>query len=206
MATNPILERIAARLGRTPLTGNALEERFRTLRDGVEPGVDPFPGEEPEALFRRQAEQNLFELSAAPDPRALIPGLADQPLPLVLSPQAAIRALPWGEHGLTMGEDCRRPALGVVAARVGIAESGSVAVDSRSATVSLLYLAEELMVILERERIFKTLDALEPGADRRAHYLISGPSRTADVEQTLQVGAHGPRRVYLWLVDRLAGI
>ena len=30
--------------------------------------------------------------------------------------------------------------------------------------------------------------------------IISGPSRTADIEQTIQLGAHGPRRLHLLLV------
>src|SRR5574337_311669 len=34
----------------------------------------------------------------------------------------------------------------------------------------------------------------------RATNIISGPSRTADVEQTIQLGAHGPRRVHVILV------
>ncbi len=31
--------------------------------------------------------------------------------------------------------------------------------------------------------------------------LISGPSRTADIEKTLILGAHGPKEIYLFLID-----
>ena len=31
--------------------------------------------------------------------------------------------------------------------------------------------------------------------------IISGPSRTADIEQTIQLGAHGPRRLHILLVS-----
>ncbi|MCK5078809.1 MAG: LUD domain-containing protein, partial [Bacteroidales bacterium] len=31
--------------------------------------------------------------------------------------------------------------------------------------------------------------------------LITGPSRTADIEKTLVMGAHGPRELYVFLVD-----
>jgi L-lactate dehydrogenase complex protein LldG len=31
--------------------------------------------------------------------------------------------------------------------------------------------------------------------------LITGPSRTADIEKTLVLGAHGPRELYVFLID-----
>ncbi len=30
---------------------------------------------------------------------------------------------------------------------------------------------------------------------------VTGPSRTADIEQTIQLGAHGPRRLHIILID-----
>jgi len=35
----------------------------------------------------------------------------------------------------------------------------------------------------------------------RAVNFITGPSRTADVEQTIQLGAHGPRRLHVILLE-----
>ena len=34
-----------------------------------------------------------------------------------------------------------------------------------------------------------------------ATFFVSGPSRTADIEQTIVIGAHGPYRVHVILVD-----
>jgi L-lactate dehydrogenase complex protein LldG len=34
--------------------------------------------------------------------------------------------------------------------------------------------------------------------------LVSGPSRTADIEKTLVMGAHGPRELVLFLIDDIA--
>jgi L-lactate dehydrogenase complex protein LldG len=40
----------------------------------------------------------------------------------------------------------------------------------------------------------------ERGEPPRATFFVSGPSRTADIEQTIVVGAHGPYRVHVILV------
>ena len=39
----------------------------------------------------------------------------------------------------------------------------------------------------------------------RAINIVSGPSRTADVEQTIQLGAHGPRRLHVLLLGDASG-
>jgi len=40
----------------------------------------------------------------------------------------------------------------------------------------------------------------ETGEPPRATFFVSGPSRTADIEQTIVIGAHGPYRVHVILV------
>ena len=35
----------------------------------------------------------------------------------------------------------------------------------------------------------------------RAVNFVTGPSRTADIEQTIQLGAHGPRRLHIVLIE-----
>ena len=39
------------------------------------------------------------------------------------------------------------------------------------------------------------------GALSRAVNFITGPSRTGDIEQTIYLGAHGPRRLHILLVE-----
>ena len=48
-------------------------------------------------------------------------------------------------------------------------------------------------------------DALTGGFMPRNVMLVTGPSRSADIEQTLELGAHGPRRLHVVLVDDEGG-
>jgi L-lactate dehydrogenase complex protein LldG len=50
---------------------------------------------------------------------------------------------------------------------------------------------EEAFALVTRER----------GSMPRAVNLISGPSRTGDIEQTIVLGAHGPYRVHILLIE-----
>jgi len=197
-----VLRAIAARLGRTPLVGDALEHRFAELKSEAAAPVTP-PVANAVTCFLAEAERNLFEISKHSPIDTLITYLADNHLPVVLSMQPSVRSLNWQPVAEKLTDDYRSPAIGVVEAIAGIAETGTVAIRSIDVPSGMLFLCEELVIILRLERILALQEdlwqTLSPGTDRALH-LISGPSRTADVEQTLQVGAHGPRRAYLWLL------
>ena len=199
--TDSLVARVAARLGRQPTAPEALERVFADLKGRAEPAVPPDMPGETLAFFCQQANHNLFEIQHVSDLAATAAAL-NTPLPLALSPQPAVKALPW-QPAVGLTEDVTQPCLAVVEAGAGIAETGTVALGSRDAASAQLFLCEELLVILPVERIVAVQEQLWQQLQsprQRALHLISGPSRTADVEQTLQVGAHGPRRVYLWLV------
>ena len=199
---NSVLKTIAGRLGRALLEGEALERRFAALKAAAPAPVAP-PIADTTACFVAEAEKNLFEISRHSSLGTLITYLANRHLPVVLAPQESLRSLDWQAAAGRLTEDYHTPALGVVEAVAGIAETGTVAIRSTDVPSGLLFLCEELVIVLRQEHILALQEELwqklSPGGYRALH-LISGPSRTADVEQTLQVGAHGPRRVYLWLV------
>ncbi|GEO80879.1 LutC/YkgG family protein [Pararhodospirillum oryzae] len=92
----------------------------------------------------------------------------------------------------------------------GVAETGSVLLDSRPGrAATLAVLPENQIVVLDPADVVGGLnDAVTRlragfGTTLPASVMIvTGPSRTGDIEQTLQMGAHGPLRLHIILVDR----
>lgn len=94
---------------------------------------------------------------------------------------------------------------GVTGALAGIAETGSLLLTSGAGeTLKASLLPEIHVVVLKASRILPTLtDALampEVGAVA-AGVVITGPSRTADIEMTLTIGVHGPGELHVFLID-----
>jgi L-lactate dehydrogenase complex protein LldG len=99
--------------------------------------------------------------------------------------------------------DC---AVGITGAQAGLADSGSVVVASGHGRSRMASLIPSLHIaLLRRDRLWPSLahwiharpDALGTEANWT---VITGPSRTADIEQVLTLGVHGPREVHVLLV------
>ncbi len=92
------------------------------------------------------------------------------------------------------------------AGRFAVAETGSIVLAEAAADRSACWLAERLWLLVPAGALEATLEgALARVAalvrDGAAHVtLMSGPSRTADIERTLTIGVHGPREVRVVLV------
>ncbi len=93
-----------------------------------------------------------------------------------------------------------------------IAENGSVMIASSNENpASLNFLPENHIIILEKERIFTHYEAIiehyyknnNKNILPRFINFIAGPSRSADIEQTLLLGAHGPQRVYIICCNKI---
>lgn len=135
---------------------------------------------------------------------------ADATLPLSIAPQAELKALPWrATPALRLERDYKHNNCnGLVIAEAAAAETGTVAISTHSCPSGLLFLTERLFIVLRTADInadYEAIWALRAGQESRARprtlHLISGPSRTADVEQTIQIGAHGPRQLDILLLD-----
>jgi L-lactate dehydrogenase complex protein LldG len=100
-----------------------------------------------------------------------------------------------------------QPASEVVAgAEFAVAETGSVAIDEPADDRGLCFLAERLWLLVPEPALLPSLDeALQRIGElirSGAHHplLMSGPSRTADIERVLTIGVHGPRALVIVVV------
>jgi L-lactate dehydrogenase complex protein LldG len=95
----------------------------------------------------------------------------------------------------------------VAAAEFGVAETGSVALNEPRVDRGACFLADHLWLLVRASEVVPTLDvAMERLRDLvrgGAHHplLMTGPSRTADIERVLTVGVHGPRALTLVIVE-----
>jgi L-lactate dehydrogenase complex protein LldG len=121
-----------------------------------------------------------------------------------------LATLDWASTGLsiearpTSGHD----RLGVTGCFCAIAETGTLVFTSGAATpTASMLLPDTHVCVVRTARIVAGMEEAfalvrgEHGTLPRALNLVSGPSRTGDIEQTIVLGAHGPFRVHILLVD-----
>jgi len=93
------------------------------------------------------------------------------------------------------------PGAGVSRAAYGIAATGSVVVASSPDEPRSRHLLPEVHVsLLRQDAVVPDLAALFAalaGKLPSALAIVTGPSRSADIEQRLVVGVHGPREVHV---------
>jgi L-lactate dehydrogenase complex protein LldG len=97
--------------------------------------------------------------------------------------------------------------VGLTGADAGLAESGSIVVRSgrgRPRMASLIPLVH--VAVLSTHRLYRSLShyvADHPAAIEGTSNLviITGPSRTGDIEQQLNLGVHGPKHLHVILVE-----
>lgn len=120
-----------------------------------------------------------------------------------------LAGLDWSGAGLSLAPRAARgdDAVGVTGAFCGLAETGTLMLVSGPGTpASVSLLPETHVALLQVARIVAYMEEGWDLARRELHTLpravnfISGPSRTADIEQTLVLGAHGPYRVHIVLI------
>jgi L-lactate dehydrogenase complex protein LldG len=95
--------------------------------------------------------------------------------------------------------------VAVIRAHFGVAENGAVWItDEQMVDRVVPFICQHLIVLLDRQSIVATMhDAYEriDGIEYEFGTFIAGPSKTADIEQALVLGAHGPKTMTVFLME-----
>ncbi len=113
----------------------------------------------------------------------------------------------WGTIERTSGPGRIDEPATLTRAQLGLAETGALVFASGPDNpVTLNFLGETHFAVVQASDIVGGFEDLwetwrQRGLNPRTVNLISGPSRSADIGQTLQLGAHGPVALHIFLVE-----
>lgn len=190
---------------------------------GLVPARGQLAARERVALFRTMVEAangSTEEIADTADvPSAIAAVLRAHNLPMTVRRGADPRlaALPWERERtleVSVGPSDGRDVVAVSHAFGAAAESGTLMlVSGPDNPTTLNFLPDTHIVVLDAKDVagdYETLwrrlrEKFGDGLMPRAVNLITGPSRSADIEQTLILGAHGPRRLHVMVVGEADG-
>jgi L-lactate dehydrogenase complex protein LldG len=102
------------------------------------------------------------------------------------------------------GRQLEQVDLAIVPGQLGVAENGAVWVTEKELEVRVLpFITQHLAIVLSRHAIVPTMHdayARIGGPETGFGAFIAGPSKTADIEQSLVLGAHGAKSLTLFLI------
>lgn len=145
-------------------------------------------------------------------PAAAARYLASQNLPaaLVVSPHPELQSLDFIAVPLLdirFGTASPTDPASLTHAFAGIAETGTLLLPSGPSRPTLNNLLPDYAIVVLHEAAIAAcfedaFDSLrDAGPQPRNVMLVTGPSRSADIEQTLELGAHGPRRLHVLIIN-----
>ena len=217
---NQILNGIRRSLRRGELSGDGLtaaQERLRQPPRGPAVARAQLGQADRIALFCQWAEFNnatVARVDAGDVPSEVTAFLARNNLPasVAMAPSPQLDGYDWaGQKMLSIrrGRGEGSDQVSVTGAFAGIAETGTLVMASGADhPVSLNLLPDTHIVVLREADIVGGYEDVwgrlreRFGKDRmpRTVNTITGPSRTGDIEQTIELGAHGPRRMHILVV------
>lgn len=214
-ARDRILARIAAQAA-----GRDDPDRAETAARRIAHPPEPLIPHQAAAQGRQRATQFMAKAEAAAAtlgrvsslaelPRALAHELRKRNLPaaLRLGSDPLFDGLDWGVISVSRGPGRVEEPATLSRAEFGLAETGTLALASGPDNpVTLTFLGETHFAVLRRADICAGFEDFwtawrARGLDPRTLNLVTGPSRSADIGQVLQLGAHGPIALHVFLLD-----
>ena len=112
----------------------------------------------------------------------------------------------WADFSLNISDphDLELIEIAVLQAEFGVAENGAIWIsDNHLPHRALPFITQNLAFVIPRNKLVNNMhDAYQILADTTGWgCFISGPSKTADIEQSLVIGAHGARSLVVFLLD-----
>jgi L-lactate dehydrogenase complex protein LldG len=136
------------------------------------------------------------------------------PAELVMAPDPALAAIPWDSRPLLQirrGRAGAGDAVSLAPCLAAIAETGTLMLVSGPGTPTTLnFLPDTEIIVVRAGQVVASYEdgwdvvRAVPEALPRTINFITGPSRTGDIEQRIQLGAHGPRRLHVVLIEESA--
>lgn len=195
----------------------AVADRLEHAPKGTVPARGQGDAEERKALFRAEAERvfaSVAEVASAADvPTEVAAYIRDRNLPakLRIGADPYFAAMRWEatQLDLSQGSSDGGDQVGLSHAFGAVAKSGTLVLTSgKDNPTTLNFLPETHIVVVAATRIFGDFEhiwqklriAYGKGLMPRTVNFITGPSRSADIGQTLLLGAHGPRDLHIIIV------
>jgi L-lactate dehydrogenase complex protein LldG len=204
--------------GREATRRDTVAARIAAARPGVVPARGQIAPAERVTLFCDKAEAAAATVARVPS-RADVPAevarcLRDANLPATMRMGAdpALGALPWSTTTLEVstGPSDGSDVNGISWAFGAVAESGTLAlVSGQDNPTTLNFLPDNHVVVVAARDVagdYETVlarirERYGVGQMPRTLNFVTGPSRSADIEQQLILGAHGPRRLHIVVVE-----
>lgn len=220
MSKAEIFGNIRRGLGRGEPTAQqraAAENRIAAKANNLIPKRAQLPQPEQVKLFKEmaiEATAELIELNSTSEvPMAVSEWLHKENIQeLVTASSQELKGMDWsalGEIELTERVAQAGDMASITSSFAGIAETGTLMLHSSTdSPTTLNFLPDIHMVVLHASTIvgpyedaWKQLRLAHKGVMPRTVNMITGPSRSADIEQKLQMGAHGPRTLVILLIN-----
>lgn len=214
-ARDRILDRVGKALNRdhTPsTTGRAAEARHESYAD-TRPPRPMWTGETLERfLVKLDAAAATYQRVPAPagigDAVAAYLKTQDLPPAVRVAEHPLLQDVPWPSPlDISFGTKHEGLLVSVSVADAAMAETGTLVLCSGAQSPTTLdFLADHHLVVLPVDTVVPYMEDVwerlrsRPDFPPRSLNYITGPSRTADIEQTIQLGAHGPRKLHVLLL------